>query len=319
MHETGENALEGLRVLAEGLAFPEGPVAMPDGSVLVVEIEGERLTRVLPDGRKETVCEISGGPNGAAIGPDGACYVCNNGGLEWNSFEGYGRFPTGTPASYTSGSIERVDLRNGTATRLYDRTADGPLGAPNDLVFDRHGGFWFTDPGKAGRRDTGNGAVFYATADGFSIERKIWHIASPNGIALSADEKRLYVIEALTARLWVFDLTGPGQIAQKAFPSPNGGRFVGGSSDFMRFDSMALDSEENACIGTLFGPGGITVISGDGSRNSHVAIPDALTSNICFGGPNLRTAFVTGGGTGRLYSLDWPTPGLMLNYYHLGQ
>ena len=62
--------LEG-RILTTGLAFPEGPIAMHDGSVLVVEIQGGRLTRVLPSGERQTVAELGGGPNGAAIGPDG--------------------------------------------------------------------------------------------------------------------------------------------------------------------------------------------------------------------------------------------------------
>jgi gluconolactonase len=73
-----------IRVLATGLEFPEGPVAMPDGSVLLVEIRGQRLTRVWPSGRTEVVARIPGGPNGAAIGPDGKCYICNNGGFSWD-------------------------------------------------------------------------------------------------------------------------------------------------------------------------------------------------------------------------------------------
>ena len=66
--------------VASGLAFPEGPIAMPDGSVVLVEMFGPRLTRVQPDGSKETIAEIPGGPNGAAVGPGGLIYVCNNGG-----------------------------------------------------------------------------------------------------------------------------------------------------------------------------------------------------------------------------------------------
>ena len=61
-----------VRVLATDLEFPEGPVVMPDGSVVLVEIRGKRLTRVYPDGRKEVVAQIPGGPNGAALGPDAA-------------------------------------------------------------------------------------------------------------------------------------------------------------------------------------------------------------------------------------------------------
>ena len=72
-----------MRVIATDLEFPEGPVVMPDGSVVLVEIRGKRLTRVWPDGRKEVVAEIPGGPNGAALGPDGKMYICNNGGFSW--------------------------------------------------------------------------------------------------------------------------------------------------------------------------------------------------------------------------------------------
>ena len=68
------------KVLASGLRFPEGPVAMPDGSVLVVEIFGPTLSRIAPDGTRTVVAEVPGGPNGAALGPDGAVYICNNGG-----------------------------------------------------------------------------------------------------------------------------------------------------------------------------------------------------------------------------------------------
>src|SRR5712671_7876425 len=77
-----------VRVLATGLEFPEGPVVLPDGSVVLVEIRGQRLTRVWPDGAKEVVAEIPGGPNGAAIGPDGKCYISNNGGFTWTPAPG---------------------------------------------------------------------------------------------------------------------------------------------------------------------------------------------------------------------------------------
>ncbi|MFZ8368791.1 SMP-30/gluconolactonase/LRE family protein, partial [Staphylococcus aureus] len=74
----------GGREVTSDLAFPEGPIALADGSVIVVEIAGGRLTRVSPSGKKYTIAELGGGPNGAAIGPDGKCYVCNNGGFSWH-------------------------------------------------------------------------------------------------------------------------------------------------------------------------------------------------------------------------------------------
>jgi SMP-30/Gluconolactonase/LRE-like region len=84
-----------LREIASGLSFPEGPVALADGSILLVEIAAGRLTRIAPDGSKSTIAEMGGGPNGAAIGPDGKVYVCNNGGFRWHDLPGVGRVPAG--------------------------------------------------------------------------------------------------------------------------------------------------------------------------------------------------------------------------------
>src|SRR3954447_5854159 len=66
------------QLVTEGLEFPEGPIAMADGSIILTEIKGQRLTRVTPDGQKETVVDTGGGPNGAALGPGGATYHTNN-------------------------------------------------------------------------------------------------------------------------------------------------------------------------------------------------------------------------------------------------
>ena len=74
--------------VTSGLRFPEGPVVMADGSVIVVEIQSGDITRVLPDGKKQRVAHVGGGPNGAAIGPDGALYICNNGGFAWAEVQG---------------------------------------------------------------------------------------------------------------------------------------------------------------------------------------------------------------------------------------
>ena len=72
-----------IREIASGLRFPEGPIAMADGSVVLVEIARGTLSRVTPAGKVEVIAELGGGPNGAALGPDGKVYVCNNGGFNW--------------------------------------------------------------------------------------------------------------------------------------------------------------------------------------------------------------------------------------------
>ena len=136
-----------IRVLATDLEFPEGPVAMPDGSVILVEIRGQRLTRVYPDGRKETVAQMPGGPNGAALGPDGKMYVCNNGGFTWTTVNGR-NVSTAAASDYKGGSLQRVDLQSGKVETLFDKCGEFKLNGPNDLVFDKGGGIWFTDLGK---------------------------------------------------------------------------------------------------------------------------------------------------------------------------
>ena len=99
-----------MKLIADGLKFPEGPIAMPDGSIVLVEIAAGRPTRITPDGKKETIAEPGGGPNGAAIGPDGKCYVCNNGGFDWHDQDGL-LIPGDIATDYSGGRIERIDSR----------------------------------------------------------------------------------------------------------------------------------------------------------------------------------------------------------------
>jgi gluconolactonase len=217
---------------------------------------------------------------------------------------------------YDGGRVERVDLATGRAERVLESVAGHRLRGPNDLVFDAGGGMYFTDLGKGREDDMDRGAVYFARADGSAAAVVSRPLMTPNGIALSPDGKTLYYAETEGARLWAFDLTGPGTIDRQPWPSPNGGRMIAAApgGHYQRFDSMAVDAFGNVCVATLL-HGGITVISPDGSLASHVPLPDPYTTNLCFGGPDLRTVFVTLSGTGRLIAIDdWPVPGLALNF-----
>jgi len=137
--------MQEITIVAEGLGFPEGPVWMADGSVIVVEIKAGRVTRIRPDGRTETIATPGGGPNGLAIGPDGALYLCNNGGFAWSGDDGRGgglMLPGNAAADYAGGRIERIDIASGRVERLYDACDGVPLSGPNDIVFDAAGGMW---------------------------------------------------------------------------------------------------------------------------------------------------------------------------------
>ncbi len=305
-----------MRILAEDLWFPEGPVWLPDGSIVLVEIRRGTLTRVWPDGRKSIVANLGGGPNGAALGPDGAIYVCNNGGFKWAEREG--RFVlAGTPDDYETGRIERVDLATGKFERLYDRVGGHRLCGPNDIVFDAHGGFWFTDFGKMRDRDMDIGRVCYAKPDGSMVREVIFPILRPNGIGLSPDGNTLYVAETDTARLWAWDVTAPGVVAAAtdvAVKAPHGGRLIYSTHTYARFDSLAVEANGFICVATL-GMGGISVCGPDASGAEFIATGDDFTTNICFGGAGMKTAWLTLSGSGRLAQMDWPRAGLKLNGY----
>jgi gluconolactonase len=301
-----------LREITTGLRFPEGPIAMPDGSVILVEIERGTLSRVTPDGKIEVVAETGGGPNGAAMGPDGKIYICNNGGFKWSHEGGLTR-TVGQADDYSGGRIERVDLSSGAVEVLYDSCDGRPLKGPNDIVFDKNGGFWFTDLGKVRERDMDRGGIYYARADGSMIREAIYPLVMPNGIGLSPDETRLYAAETETGRVLAWDIVGEGTVALKPWPAPGFGELLASPAGFQRYDSLAVDSAGNVCVATLMN-GGITVVSPDGKSVEHIPMPDVMTTNICFGGPDLRTAYITLSSTGRLVAMEWPRPGLPLNY-----
>jgi len=305
-----------MRVMATGLRFPEGPVWLKDGSVALVEIASGAVTIVAPDGAKRTLATPGGGPNGMAVGPDGAFYVCNNGGFTWTEDGGVLR-PGLQPPDYECGRIERIDAVSGAVTRLYDSCNGHKLRGPNDIVFDADGGFYFSDLGKTRARDRDWGGLYYAKADGSSIVEVGYRLNTPNGVGLSPDGKTVYVAETPTARLWAFDLEAPG-VAKRHPGQPHGGRFVCGLGGLQMFDSLKVDAAGNICVATLI-TGAVTVIAPDGRVLRVVRFGDPMTTNVCFGGAGLTKAYVTLSGLGQLVEVDWTdrdwdVPGLALAF-----
>lgn len=299
-----------MQEMASGLLFPEGPIAMPDGSVILVEIARGTLSRVQPDGRVEVIAETGGGPNGAAIGPDGAVYICNNGGFEWHMHKGQ-PLPGDIGDDYSGGRIERVDLQTGQVDVLYTHCGDIALRGPNDIVFDKHGGFWFTDLGKGYDRLKDRGALFYATPDGNHIEQAVFPIETANGVGLSPDEDYVYVAETQGARLWGWELDAPGKIKGRA--TTNQTAFVASPGGLSYFDSLAVEADGTVCVATITN-GGISRINPHDGTIRHVPTGDTMTTNICFGGVDLKTAYITASATGKLLKTEWDAPGTPLNF-----
>ena len=300
------------REIISGLGFPEGPVVMPDGSLIVCEIKNRCLTRVTMDGQRNTLVTLNGAPNGAAVGADGALYICNNGdGFAWGDPGGWTQ-PVGGNPEYSGGRIERFDLVTGEVKELYREIGGFPLLMPNDIVIDREGGLWFTDHGVRTARSFEHGGLYHGRPDGTFACEVAYPITTANGVGLSPDEKTVYVSETETGRLYSYPVLGPGKVA---LPDPGnpGGSLLAQIEGFKRYDSLAVEECGNICVAGLT-PGCITVISPEGKEVETIEMPDAFSTNIAFGGPDMKTAFITLSGKGRVIAVDWPRPGLKLNF-----
>ncbi|MBC7167234.1 SMP-30/gluconolactonase/LRE family protein [Phenylobacterium sp.] len=299
-----------IELVCEGLEFPEGPIAMADGSVIVTEIKARRLSRITPDGRRETLVETGGGPNGAAIGPDGAIYITNNGGsFTWPEQNGL-TIPGPTPPEHKGGMIQRYDLKTGALTTVYESCDGRPFVGPNDLVFDKTGGFWFSDHGCSTPEGRKFGALYYARPDGSHVARLRDHFVSPNGVGLSPEEDVVYMADTTLGRLWAFDIAEPGKLIPQEGFGP--GRVVANLPGYQLLDSLAVEAGGKICVATIIN-GGITAFDPAGGTE-HFPFPDMIVTNICFGGEDMKDAWVTCSSTGRLYKARWPRPGLKLNF-----
>jgi gluconolactonase len=267
---------------------------MADGSVIVCEIHAERISRHWND-RSEVVCQTGGGPNGVAIGPDGALWLCNNGGL-------------GKTGPGTEGRIERIDLATGKLERVYDSCDGIMLGAPNDLVFESTGRLWFTDLGslrmdEAGLTGKEFGGIYTCLPDGSSITAIKRGTLSYNGIGLSPDEKYVYAADTFSARLFRYDARVEAQEPE----------YIATGIGNVSFDSLAVTAAGNVCVATIFG-GGITTITPAGEVSVLPIPEETAVTNIAFGGEDMRDAYITLSMTGRLIRMRWDEPGLKLAF-----
>ncbi len=306
-----------VRELARGLQFPEGPVVEADGSVLVSEMAGGRVTRVRADGSTELVASTGGGPNGLARRPDGTLLVCQGGGSRWQArpwpFDLPGSVDLVLPAGAADDALTpqvQVVEPDGTVTTLTERFVgvDGverPLGRPSDVCVDADGGFWMTDGGAGHGRDRALTGILYGAAGlapGEPLREVLYPLEMPNGVARSLDGTRLYVTETRTRRVWELTLA-PGETVERArgfvtVPS-------GGPMNFGGADGICVDGDGRVVVATL-GTGGVTVFSPDGELLGALVLDDPMTTNAAFD-PSAGALVVTLATSGRVVVVDdWP-------------
>lgn len=294
-----------MKLIAERLAFPEGPAVLADGSIALVQMAADLVTVIAPDGRRRDL-PCPGGPNGLAVEPDGEhVVVCLNGGLSF-SRDRDGRLLPGTALDEGArGGLARLSLRTGEFDPIIPPGPDSPASGPNDVVLSPADstageGIWFTDLGRRLVDRLEPGALFWVGPDGRAVRAAYPLPGRPNGIALSDDGGTLYVTESLSAQVRAWPVLGPGELGGPQlvhqFPAP------------ARLDGMALTAAGNLVVATLV-VGQLTTLSPSGTIRARLAVDDPMPTNVCFAGPARTDLVVTLGSTGRLVRMPWPEPG----------
>ncbi len=278
---------------ATNVAFTEGPAAAADGAVYFTDIVNSRILRLPCAGAPFEVWRAdSGRSNGLLFDHQGRLLAC-----EGNEFGPGGRR-----------RITRTDMRTGTVEVLTDRFNGVQYNAPNDIAACSNGQIFFTDPcyGDRTTMQMPDESVYRIDPDG-TVTRVITQpdIQRPNGIALSPDERTLYLVDSCpilggNRKIWAFDLSAAGTVShQRQVYDFGGGR--GG-------DGMAIDQQGNLYIAAGIRaprgphestevPTGIYIVSPRGEKLGYLAIPEDVITNCTFGGDDLRTLYITAGKT----------------------
>lgn len=271
-----------VETIAVGLKFPEGPVFDKLGHLYVCEMQRKQLTRISPDGTTEKYLDTGGVPNGAIRGLDGRLILCDN----------------------TLKAIIAVTVEPGEHEKKIELItkafgpADTPFKGPNDVVSDRAGNLYFTDPVQSSKKNP-VGGVYRYDAKTKATTQLINNFAFPNGIVLSDDERTLYIAETEAQSIWAYARNADGSLGQR--------QLAGELKEGHGPDGIALDSK-GRLIAAWFG-GKCLAVFEKGKLTEKIDIPDQNPTNIEFGGTKHDELYITGSKDGTVLKLKWPCPG----------
>lgn len=245
-----------------GFEFTEGPAADSQGNLYFTDIPKNRIHLLDAQGNLSVFLEPSGHCNGLMLVGDRllACEM--------------------------DGRLKQYNIKDKAEAILADQFDGKRFNAPNDLVIDRQGGIYFTDP-RFRAPDPwpqGKEAVYYRAADG-KVSRLIEDRKAPNGVILSPDEKTLYVIPSMEKEMWAYDVAEPGKPANGRVLCElrqKNGESSGG-------DGLTIDTNGNLYITSSLG---IQVVAPDGKILGVISIPEQ-PANVTFGGSDRKTLYVT--------------------------
>lgn len=266
-------------VLISGYDSPEGPAFDREGNLYFVNWLSSSVVKLTPDGVATEVFNTGGVPAGLAFHPDGSLYVADEG----DDIHGIMR------------------IADGTATILANEFEGQPLNGANDLVFDRDGVLYFSDPWRTTLENPVGG--FYRLFPDGALERIDHGLAFPNGVAISPAGDAVYLAETLHNRILRYAILPDGAIG----PREEFAFLPGGTGP----DGMAFDEAGHLYV-AHFGGGKVAIFDPTGQMTGAIPIPGANVTNVAFGGPDRRTVVITDVETASLYQTRVETPGLAL-------
>ncbi len=274
----GPVTADGARVvrLADGFAFTEGPTCAPDGAVYFTDQPNDRILVWSADGKLSTLLQPCGRANGLCFDATGTLWACAD----------------------EAGELWAIDVRTKKVKSTVKRFGDGPrLNGPNDLWAHRDGSLYLTDPyyrrpyWSHSAQPRAKQAVYRVDRDGKTVTCVADDLVQPNGIIGSPDGKTLYVAEIGAGKTYAYRIAADGSLADKRLFCSMGS------------DGMTLDVEGNVYLTGR----GVTVFDREGRQIEQIAVPEGWTSNVCFGGRDRKTLFITAGKA--LYSIGMRVKG----------
>jgi len=271
-----------IELIKDGFTGTEGPVALPDGSLIFTETNANRITRIAADGSTSTFLDNSNGANGLGLTVDGTLYAVQ----------------VANPQVGIVYPPAKVKI-------LADQFEGAPFGRPNDIVVDKHNGVYFTDSGalaKSGQPPTAKPAVYHITPAG-DLQRIASDIERPNGIQLSPDEKVLYVANTLGEYVFAYDVAADGSVGQRRSFAKLAGWKKTDNGYSSGADGLAVDARGRLYVATNIG---IEIFNANGEAIGNITLPKQ-PQNLAFAGPGKKELYAVGRGSA--YKIAVLTPG----------
>lgn len=266
-----------MTVLAAGFDTLEGPAFDRHGNLFFVDWVRHSVLRRSPNGKLIEFYNTGGIPAGLAFHPDGSLWVADEG----DDIHGLLRITT-----------------DGQASIIVDEYAGKPLNGANDLVFDRHGNVYFSDPwGSSGENPIGG---FYRYTTAGELQQLDTGLAFPNGVALTSDDQYVILGETYRNRLLRYRIAADGTVgpreiwAETTLPSGP--------------DGMAFAEDGNLYV-AHHGGGTVDIFAPDGSLAGMIEVPGSSVTNVAFGGLDRKTLVITECDTGSVYAVELDVAG----------